>query len=200
MYTFGEGGGPPTRILCKTSFVQNPNSAHQVPRAVVVRAEVDLTEEEVSHFLIKPCGPVCPQVTKHVEERASRHKHLAGGVVFVDAIPRSTFPHHFTPQSSSPSHPPIFLTISTSTLSRYLTLQSSTSSHPALFLAILPSNVPRHLTLQSSSPSHPPLFLSSSPSNLPRHLTLQSSSPSHPLLLLAISPSNLPRHLTLQST
>ena len=39
----------------------------------MVKGNSDLTEEEV---------------IKHVAERASRHKHLAGGVLFVDAIPR----------------------------------------------------------------------------------------------------------------
>ena len=45
-----------------------------MPKAVVVKAEERLTMEEV---------------LKHVEERAAKHKHLAGGVVFVDSIPRS---------------------------------------------------------------------------------------------------------------
>ena len=139
-------------------------SADQVPRAVVVRAEVDLTEEEVSHFLIKPWGPVCPQVTRHVEERASRHKHLVGGVVFVDAIPRSAFPRHLTLHSY---------------LYRHITFQYFLPRHPPLFLAISPFTLPYHLpstlpprcTFNLFSPSHPPLFLTLSPHHLPHHLT-----------------------------
>ena len=45
----------------------------QVARAVVVRAREDLTAEEVSG---------------HVASRAARHKHLQGGVIFTEAIPR----------------------------------------------------------------------------------------------------------------
>jgi len=48
--------------------------AGQVARAVVVRARGSLTAEEVSG---------------HVAGRAARHKHLQGGVLFTEAIPRS---------------------------------------------------------------------------------------------------------------
>merc|ERR1711892_627768 len=58
---------------CAVVGVEDERSG-QVPRAVVVKAEERLTEEDV---------------LKHVEERAAKHKHLAGGVVFVNSIPRS---------------------------------------------------------------------------------------------------------------
>jgi len=58
---------------CAVVGVEDDRSG-QVPRAVVVKAEESLTEEDV---------------LKHVEERAAKHKHLAGGVVFVNSIPRS---------------------------------------------------------------------------------------------------------------
>ena len=58
---------------CAVVGVEDDRSG-QAPRAVVVKAEEELTEKEV---------------LKHVEERAAKHKHLAGGVVFVNSIPRS---------------------------------------------------------------------------------------------------------------
>ena len=41
---------------------------------MLVKADEKVTEEEI---------------VKHVEERAAKHKHLTGGVVFVTSIPRS---------------------------------------------------------------------------------------------------------------
>ena len=58
---------------CAVVGVQDERSG-QLPRAVVVKATDELTEQEV---------------IKHVEERASKHKHLMGGVIFVNSIPRS---------------------------------------------------------------------------------------------------------------
>ena len=48
--------------------------AGEVPRAYVVKADESLTEEEVKN---------------HVAANLSRHKHLAGGVQFLDEIPKS---------------------------------------------------------------------------------------------------------------
>jgi len=58
---------------CAVLGVPHPR-AGQVPRAVVVKGRENLTIDEVK---------------SHVAERASRHKHLEGGVVFADSIPRS---------------------------------------------------------------------------------------------------------------
>ena len=46
----------------------------EVPRAYVVRSEDNLTEREVTDF---------------ISSQLSRHKHLAGGVEFVQTIPKS---------------------------------------------------------------------------------------------------------------
>ena len=48
--------------------------AGEVPRAYVVRAAESLSEEEVKN---------------HVAANLSRHKHLAGGVEFLEEIPKS---------------------------------------------------------------------------------------------------------------
>ena len=48
--------------------------AGEVPRAFVVKADERLTEEEVEN---------------HVAANLSRHKHLAGGVEFLEEIPKS---------------------------------------------------------------------------------------------------------------
>jgi len=58
---------------CVVLGVPDPR-AGQVPRAVVVKGRESLTVVEVK---------------SHVAERASRHKHLDGGVVFAESIPRS---------------------------------------------------------------------------------------------------------------
>jgi len=58
---------------CAVLGISHPR-AGQVPRAVVVKGRESLTVDEVK---------------SHVAERASKHKHLEGGVVFADAIPRS---------------------------------------------------------------------------------------------------------------
>ena len=58
---------------CAVVGVEDERSG-QVPKAVVVKADEKVTEEEI---------------VKHVEERAAKHKHLTGGVVFVRSIPRS---------------------------------------------------------------------------------------------------------------
>ena len=58
---------------CAVVGIEDERSG-QVPKAVVVRGDGNLTEEEI---------------VKHVEERAARHKYLVGGVVFVNSIPRS---------------------------------------------------------------------------------------------------------------
>jgi len=44
------------------------------PRAYVVKKDDTLTEEEVATF---------------IKDRLSRHKHLAGGVQFIDAVPKA---------------------------------------------------------------------------------------------------------------
>jgi len=58
---------------CAVLGVPHPR-AGQVPRAVVVKGRENLTVDEVK---------------SHVAQRASRHKHLDGGVVFAESIPRS---------------------------------------------------------------------------------------------------------------
>ena len=45
-----------------------------MPRAYVVKSQEDLKEEDVAD---------------HVSQQLSKHKHLQGGVKFVDAIPKS---------------------------------------------------------------------------------------------------------------
>ena len=46
----------------------------EVPRAYVVKSKEDLKEEDVANL---------------VAQQLSKHKHLLGGVKFVDAIPKS---------------------------------------------------------------------------------------------------------------
>ena len=46
----------------------------EVPRAYVVKSKDDLKEEDVAEY---------------VAQQLSKHKHLHGGVKFVDAIPKS---------------------------------------------------------------------------------------------------------------
>ena len=48
--------------------------AGEVPRAFVVRKSKDVSEQDVENF---------------VSSKMSKHKHLKGGVVFVDAVPKS---------------------------------------------------------------------------------------------------------------
>lgn len=44
------------------------------PRAYIVRKDENLSESEVAEF---------------VKERLSKHKHLAGGIEFIDAVPKA---------------------------------------------------------------------------------------------------------------
>ncbi len=57
------------------------DSAGELPKAFVVKStSVGLEENE--RMLIR-------RIQKHVEEHKARHKHLKGGVEFVDVIPKS---------------------------------------------------------------------------------------------------------------
>ena len=48
--------------------------AGEVPRAFVVRKSKDVSEQDVENF---------------IASKVAKHKHLKGGVVFVDAVPKS---------------------------------------------------------------------------------------------------------------
>ena len=61
--------------MVQLSYLHACSEGTEHPRAYVVPARPDVTARDIQNF---------------VSERVAKYKHLTGGVIFVDSIPKST--------------------------------------------------------------------------------------------------------------